>query len=190
MAKESVNIFRKIIRWVRLFLISRAMKRVDRHRRVISYACARQIGLLCDLGDRNEVAFLNRFIKKLEADGKKITPIGYYSKKQVADVNALPEGLQWFRRKDFSLFLRPQRTELQNFAKQPFDILIDLTSARALPMKYIAAVSTASFKAGAHNQDYINIFDLVLQVKEDYPVSEFAEQVIHYLKIIKTPGEK
>ncbi len=190
MAQESVNIFRKIIRWVRLFLIRRAMKRVDRHRKVISYAGARQIGLLCEPGGSDEVAFLSRFIEKLEADGKQITAIGYYSKKHVADLDTLPGAINWFRRKDFSLFFRPQRTELQNFAKQPFDILIDLTSARAHPMKYVAAISTASFKAGAHNQDYINIFDLVLQVKEDYPVSEFAEQVIHYLKIIKTPGEK
>lgn len=190
MAKESVNILKKIIRWVRLLLIRRAMKRVDRHRKVISYAGARQIGLLCEPDGSDEVAFLNRFIKKLEADGKQITAIGYFSKKRVADINTLPKAVQWFRRKDFSIFLRPQRTQLQNFAKERFDILIDLTSAKAHQMKYIAAISTASFKAGSHNQDYMNIFDLVLQVKENCPVSEFAEHVIHYLKIIKTPGEK
>lgn len=190
MAKESVNFFKKIIRWVRLFLIRRAMTQIVRQRKVISYARARQIGLLCEADGRDEMAFLNRFIEKLEADGKQITSIGYFSKKHMTDISTMPEAVQWFRRKDFSMFLRPKAAQLQNFARQPFDILIDLTSAKAHQMKYIAAISTASFKAGSHNQDYMNIFDLVLQVKVNCPVSEFAEHVIHYLKIIKTPGEK
>lgn len=190
MAKESVNFLVKIVRWVRLFLIRRAMKRIVRRKKVISYANARQIGLLCEADGSNENAFLNRFIKKLEADGKQITAIGYFSKKHVADGSKLPEAVQWFRRKDFSMFLRPKAAQLQSFAKQPFDILIDLTSAKAHPMKFIAAISAASFKTGTHSKDYINIFDLVLQVKENCPVSEFAEHFIHYLKIIKTPGEK
>jgi cell division protein FtsI/penicillin-binding protein 2 len=189
MAKEKLNFFARIILWIRLFLIRRAMKRVDRERKVVSYAGATHIGVLCEPDRDDNTDFLNRFINKLKADNKKVTAIGYYSKKRMPDVSTLPQITQWFTRKDFSLFLRPQRVELQEYAKRRFDILIDLTTAGNYPMKYIAAISSASYKTGAHNSNYLNIFDFVIQVKEDCPASDFAEHIIHYLKIIKTPGE-
>ena len=185
-----MNLLTKIIHWVRMFLIRRAMKRIDRQRKVVSYAGAGHIGVLCEPGHDNQTAFLTSFVDKLIADQKKVTAIGYYSKKRIPDITVLPRFLQWFTRKDFSLFMRPKSSALQDFAKQRFDILIDLTSRNTYPMKYIAAISSASYKAGAHNPDYLNIFDLVLKVKESCPVSEFAEHVVYYLKIIKTPGEK
>jgi hypothetical protein len=190
MAKETVNVFARIILWMRLFLIRRAMKRVDRQRRVVSYAGAWHIGVLCEPDQNGYADFLPRFIKTLEADKKKVTAIGFYSKKRITDVNTLPKIIQWFTRKDFSLFLRPKGLQLNDFAKNRFDILIDLTAANNYQMKYIAAISIASYKAGAHNPNYINIFDLVLQVEDNCPVSDFAKHIIHYLKIIKTPGEK
>ncbi len=184
-----MNSFTKILWRLRLFIIKRALKRLTREREIISYARAKRIGLLCGHGDEDHLAFLRSFIKTLEEDNKQVDALGFYQKKRKKENPILPGPIKWCTNTDFTLFLQPKIEHIKQFATQQFDILIDLSSPKAYPLKYIAAIAPAIYKAGANHSDHLNIFDLVLHVKEDCTAADLADHTIHYLKIIKTPEE-
>lgn len=175
--------------WLWLYLIQRALKRLTRKREIISYARANRIGLLCDHGKEQHLAFLRDFIKTLEADNKQVYALGYYQKKRNRDSLILPGPVKWCTSKDFTMFLKPRNEHVRQFISQQFDILIDLSSPKAYPLKYIAAIVPASYKTGANHSAHLDIYDLILHVTEDCSAADLADHTIHYLKIIKTPAE-
>ncbi len=177
---------KKIRHRFRLYLVRRGLKSALRKRRVNSYSDAVQVGVLCEAAGETDVVFIRNLSEQLKADRKNTTVVLYSGKKPLLSGIELPEQTYPVYEKDFSWLLKPKKETLASFARKELDLLIDLTSARAYPMKYLAAVSRATYKAGAHNSDYIDIYDLILQVDEACSVEALYNHILHYLKMIKT----
>ncbi len=150
---------------------------------------AKKIALFYEIDSEGSFASIDPFIKQLQSDKKMLSVIAYYPQKRMPEDLAVPERVTCVSRKDFSLFVRPQNEVLRQFVNKDYDILIDLSSHKAFPMKMLAALAPAQYKVGSQHPDYVDIFDLILNVKDNCTASELAKHVIHYLKIIKTPGE-
>lgn len=186
---QKVAITEKIRRKIRLLLKRRALRKFARQPHVVSYSMAKHIAILYETDSEGSFASIASFIKQLQSDNKQLFVIAYYPQKRMPEGLDVPEGVACVIRKDFSLLMRPKKEAFRQFLNKEYDILIDLCSHQAFPMKMLAAMTPATFKVGAHHPDYVDIYDLILDVKNNYTASELAKHVIYYLKIIKTPGE-
>ncbi len=181
-----MNIIQRIKRSLRQFLLRRLLKSVKRQRRVVDYGSAAKIGLLFGFEREEDPRTAATLIKQLKDDGKEISALGFVNAAALPEEVSVPEHTRLCCRKDFSWLLKPRRDFLKEFSDKEYDILIDLSSQHAHPMKFMAARSGAHFKTGAANPDTNDVFDLIMQVEEDCPAAELARHIIHYLKIIKT----
>ena len=164
----------------------RLLKSVNRRRRVVDYASAGKVALLFGFDREEDPRTAAALVKQLKDDGKEINALGFVNAAQVPEEVSVSEHTQLCCKKDFSWLLKPKRGFLKEFANREYDILIDLSSQQAYPMKFMAARSGAHFKTGAAHPDTNDVFDLIMQVEEDCPAAELARHIIHYLKIIKT----
>ena len=162
------------------------LKSLKRKPQVISYDRARSIAILFAAGEDGPPLFLKRLIKHFRSDGKAAVALGYTS--NLADPAKVTKEIQLCNRKDFFCHAKPKALFLRDFVVRDCDILIDLTASDNMQMKLIAAASNAKFKAGAHHPDFLAIFDLNIKVSDDCGDEELASHIVHYLKLIKTPG--
>ncbi len=164
----------------------RLLKSSKRRRRMVDYASAGKIALLYGYDRAEDSRAAIDLINQLQADGKSVSALGFVNAGAVPEEISSPDHARLCCRKDFSWSLRPRRGFLKEFTGKEFDILIDLSSHQAHPMKFMAARSGAMFKTGAANPDTNDVYDLIMQVEEGCPAAELARHIIHYLKIIKT----
>ncbi len=180
----------KVKRSIQLYLLRRAMKKLEYKKRVVSYDNAKRVGLFFDAGADGRPAFINKIINNLEHDGKSVFVLGFFNQKKI------PEGLKnnekagFVSKNCFSVWMRPKSDVVRNFVDQPYDLLIDLTVQGHFMVKYVAGITKASYKAGVHHSDYLCVYDLLLHLDEQTTDEKLADHAIHYLKILKTPEEK
>ncbi len=184
-----VGLTRKIRYKIRLFLLRRAMRKHKRRRRVVGYDGARAFALLADGLPDGPPQFLNRLIDQLQTDGKTVDAVVFFHDKVIPDKVKPSPSVIHCQKNDFAWTMRPGPVPLQDLVAREVDILIDLSSSEALQMKYLAALSTALYKVGAHHPEFLDIYDLILNVNEQCKADELAKHAIHYLKMIKTPAE-
>lgn len=178
-----------ILHKLRLVFLNRALKKNNREKRVVSYSMANRIGIIYENACKETPVFLKQLVKKFSDDQKQTQVLVYYSSNREKEKTDSTQNKNCFSSSDFSFFMKPKKEKLKEFIDQKFDILLDLTSHLALTAKYIAAVSQASYKVGSRHEDYIDIYDLILHVKDSSTASELAECAMHYLSIIKTKEE-
>jgi len=164
----------------------RLLKSAKRRRRVVDYASAGKIALLYGYDREEDSRAAGELIRQLQVNGKSVSALGFVNAGAVPKEISAPDNVRLCCRKDFSWLLKPKRDFLKDFTTREFDILIDLSSHQAHPMKFIAARSGAMFKTGAAHPDTEDVYDLIMQVEENCPAAELARHIIHYLKIIKT----
>ncbi len=172
----------------RLFLLRRALKADSRHKQVIGFDQASTLVILYELLPDNRHDFLSGFIKNLEDEGKTVVALGFDHMKKGAETQLTGPG-QVLRTSDFSWMLKPKNDRVKELLQgKNYDLLLDLTGSHAIQMKYLAVLCSASYKTGSSHPDFMNIYDLILEVDQDCHPEDLATHAIHYLKIIKTPS--
>ena len=76
---------------------------------------------------------------------------------------------------------QPLREELTN---SRFDLLIDLTQNRCLPLHYAALYANADFKTGRNLG--LNIHDLMIEMPANENPTPLFNQITHYLQTINS----
>ena len=66
---------------------------------------------------------------------------------------------------------------IQEFADEPFDMLIDLSMEVIFPLQYVLAKSTAKFKVGRQNDSSEDYYDLMINLDETHDVND----LIYYI---------
>jgi len=184
-----VNFIRRIIYLFRLFLLRRILKKSKRKKRVVGYDQARSFILLYELTPQGDHEFLNELVKQLEEDGKKVDLIGFAVENKKSESGSIRGPGHVLTKKSFSWLMRLRDPDLrEKLPGQKHDILLDVTSSRSIQMKTLGARLPAAYKVGASHPDFLQIYDLIMEVDEDYPAKDLAKHAIHYLKIIKTPA--
>lgn len=184
-----MQFIRRIIYRIRLYLLKRALKKTRRQRRVVGYEQARSLVLLYEITQDGSHAFVDDLIEEMEADGKKVLAVGFIGdvKQAEPDSGASPGIL--LTQKSFSWLMNLRDFDVkQKLLNAQYDILLDTTGSNAIQMKRLAVLLPAAYKAGASHPDFIPVYDLLMEVKEDCPAKDLARHAIHYLKIIKTPS--
>ena len=186
-------------------------KRVKKHlaehpreKRFVNYDNAKSVILLFESDYTERNPFIKRVMEQFKAEGKKVCAWGFLDKKEVTSP-ILPD-YRVLNKKMCDWSGRPKEAFLRELADNEYDLLIDLTVNRFLPMQYITLYANAACKAGVHKGDD-NLLDFQLQLPESEPetsdandtetADETAEeqlidghfifnQLIFYLKTIQT----
>ena len=170
-----------------MYFLHRELKGVSRKRQVMGYDDAMHIGILFDASSEESWKLSAKFIKELEAAGKKVTAMGYVCRKKPGPYVIEQLNTSFFQRKDFTWDMKRRNTRLKEFEVTPFDILIDLSPGDMFLTKYITGVSRAIYKVGVFNDSDVDLFDLMIRLPEPFRLQELMQQIVYYLKMIKKP---
>jgi hypothetical protein len=142
------------------------------------------IGILYDATDKVAFEIVREFFRDLRSDQKNPVSLGYIDFKEVTfHPLARPEN-DYFFKDQVNWMKKPSGAVVENFIKEPFDILINLTLEDFFPIDYIAALSKAGLKIGRGNSAVAFCYDLSFQIDEEADIKSFAYTIIHYLSKI------
>ena len=176
---------------------------------------ARSIGIIYDATETVTFNIIKDFAQHLSERNINLNVLGYVDRKELSEQLLYRKGFNFFCRKHLNWYFRPVSPVTDEFIKEQFDILLNLSLDDRYPVKYITALSAAKFKAGKYSSDD-RFLDLMIDITRYYsslsgsrknPVSEsprnehlknitgksdtemllkyLIDQLIHYLSIIK-----
>ena len=91
-------------------------------------------------------------------------------------------GLDFFTIYDLNYHAFPKKAVVKNFISERFDILLDLTEIKNIPLRFILHMSNSPFKVGSFSQEKKPYYDLMIETDpKDY--FQYVKHVINYLKI-------
>ena len=153
---------------------------------VVPFDDAQKIGILYDATDARDYEVVKAYVKQVRSVYKKdIQAMGFVDKKQLPNGQFAQYGLDFFTRKDLDFRLIPKEPIVDNFIREPFDILINLNNGKSFPLRYIAAVSHAKFRIGRYDKRNITCYEMMLQLPPDTGIKTVIEETEHYLRQVK-----
>jgi len=159
------------------------LKRAESPRKAINFDRAKTIGILFDASSSANCVFMNEYRETLIERGKEVSILGYFDDKQTHS-NVI---FKYFNKKDLSWYWHPKSQTVNEFANQPFDILISLHLHPSPPLEYVSAISKAHIRVGRAREGNKEAYDFMVDVANDYDLKGFSEQIEYYLKIINRP---
>jgi len=169
------------------------LRNTIRNSSFVSYNQAKTILLIFESHYSEKNSEAKRIIESLTADGKKVVAIGYVDKKK--SISATYPEYRILYRKDISLFEKPYKNIIRELIKNEYDLLIDITNNRILPLEYIVLLANAKCKTGMQKSN-LKLYDFVVDIdnhlKEneiqanDLKFSFLYDQILFYLKSIQS----
>lgn len=156
----------------------------ERERRGVNLPQAHSVALLYI--DSNEDYFkeIRSFVKDLHNlyGVKKVWAMGYIdvASKAIPVYQAQKLEYMFFTKSELNWHLKPT-TSLENFISEPFDLLIDLSQQRCLPMQYVVKASKAKMKVGTGLAEANDLYDLCVQLHEVSDHHDVWKTLLHYL---------
>lgn len=157
-------------------ILSSKLDSVNREKKVFNLDLASSAGILWEFDQKESFDLIE---KELNKAGIKTNGLCYFPLKKAV----IPEGVTGFTRKETSWSEIPKTNLAEDFVRQKFDILIDLTVQKYFPVVYLTALSEAAFKVG-YSGEAENYFDLNIEFKEKPETGQLADQILYYLKRI------
>ncbi|MCB9015444.1 MAG: hypothetical protein H6541_06565 [Lentimicrobiaceae bacterium] len=156
-----------------------------RVKKAINLEAAREIGILFSMQSEADFDRITRFVNELHAVGKKVQVVGLYHYRKLPPYYAQKLSYDLLLPGDLDFFYRPQAKFAKSFIEHEFDMLIDLSPANDFPLKYMAAMSKASFKLGSSSGEDDLPYDLMIETSGQIESDELIRQLIHYTSVFK-----
>jgi hypothetical protein len=169
---------------IKYWFLRRASRKIKRTGSLIGYNQAKSFGIIYDASTEENYRRITWLVKDLQQDQKKVKTLGYVNLKKMPDYSFPKLTFEFCNYKDFSITQHPKAKNIKDFASLEFDILIDLTPANFDHMKYVSAISVSKMKVGRFNKNYIDIYDLLLQIDDNCTQDETINHMLHYIKMI------
>ncbi len=166
-------------------IVNSKIRKCQRNRQTINLNNARHIGVLYVLTDNITYKMITAFVSRLQNKGKQVKALGFVKNKK--DIQKfLPKlSFDYFSEKDINIWGVPHNNYINDFIKEEFDILIDLSNLESIALKYIAGASAAKMKVG-DNRSYSSAFyDIILSKNAKLGLHDHLNNIYHYLEIIK-----
>lgn len=164
-------------------IISEVLKN-KRTPNVINLSEVKKAGITAEISNQEQLDQVRNLIRLLKAEGVNVRALYFFNDKKIP-LNFTPTGLEeGFSRKELGWnWLLPDLLSA-GFIAETSDLLIDLGPESSLPLKWIAARSKASFKAGLFSKLYQPIYDFMISCQETCSFQETIDQMIYYLKML------
>jgi hypothetical protein len=166
-------------------VLSKLRKKNKRKVKICPLSKAKTVGVTFVVRSKNELKEVKQVLKVFANKGLETYALGYIPEKKADDYFLSQQAFNFFYDKELDFFLRPKSEAANEFQQQSFDLLIDLNTFTYFPMKYLLENSAAGYKVGYFNEENDGPFDLMLQIDPKQSLEYMAEQVIHYLSMLK-----
>jgi hypothetical protein len=144
----------------------------------------RTVGILFDAGSTEDFELVKRYVVYLREHRKKVKVIGYFSSKKIPDLTYSKLEYDFFSSKEVNWLGKPGTATVSNFISEEFDLLIDLNIHDHFPLRYIAAMSNATFKVGKYVEDDTDLYDMMIDSDNTKTLKYFLRQVDTYLVML------
>ncbi len=138
---------------------------------------AKHIGIIYNATEGVSFEIIRNLVKDLSGSSRKITVLGYVDSKKLIDNYLYRKGFDFFSKNDLNWYWRPVSPLVDQFIKEPFDLLINLSLENHYPIQYITAISPATFKAGKFSPDDIYL-DLMIDIEKEKQAMQALQQEI------------
>ena len=148
-----------------------------REKKVFNLDSAKSAGVLWEIDQKES---FNLMKKELSNAGIKASGLCYFPFWRTV----IPEEIIGFSRRQTNWWTEiPKIALAEDFLHQKFDLLIDLTGQKYLPIIYMTALSEATFKIGYAGTSQ-NYFDLNINFQAPPDTNQLTDQILYYLKRI------
>lgn len=181
MAKGLWNIIREKIGY---FILAFDSKERVRRRTIINFDAATSMLFVYYAGNLKEVERIAQHIRMIKARGKKVNSIGY------VDTDTLPvhfeptEESGFISNSDLNWFKKPSYSILNRYAKEEYDMLIDLNINEQLPLRFLTFLSMARCKVGKYYEKFAGRYDILIESGAGEAVEYYLKTTDKYLNMI------
>jgi len=175
--------------WGERVISKHIKKESNRTMRSCNIEDARSVGMLCEIKKKEDYHALVEIIDflKKEYSIKNLKILAFYPFKDEPFFLKSRLGLDFFSLNELNYYGFPNNSVVRNFMNESFDILIDLTQRRIVPLRLVLLFSKSSFKVGSFSDEKKPFYDLMIETDpSDY--KEYVTQVTSYLKIFDKNG--
>jgi hypothetical protein len=130
------------------YLLNRELKKNKRTPLVCNINKAKKVGVLFNASLSLNFEIIKNFVKDLSKKGVEVNAFGYIDNKSLIDSYLHRKGFGFFTGKDLSFFYKPKGEKIEAFINNDFDLLINLSLDKYLPIDYVTGLSKAKFKVG------------------------------------------
>ncbi|HAJ99311.1 MAG TPA: hypothetical protein DCM62_04730 [Bacteroidales bacterium] len=179
--------FKKILKAIRTYYFRDAIKKVQRDKSVVGYQKAKKIGVLFECNSADDYRTILSVVRDLEKEGKSVYALVYINAKTLPTFTMAQVNFFYCLRNEFAWNLKLKNTHLFNFLNAGFDIVIDFSSGDFFPLKYLVGLCVAQYRVGFYHEEYIEVFDLMVQDIPGQPIELRIENIFKTIKMI-TPA--
>jgi hypothetical protein len=171
------------------FVLSKRLGSKKRITQVCSIDGAKRVGILYNATHPVSFEIIKTFAKVLMQKKIDVTVLGYVHDKNLIDHYLYRKGFDFFTKTNLNWYNKPVSNSVEEFIKNPFDILINLCLEETYPVKYILALSNSKFKVGKYF-DEPNYMDLMIDIeKEKKAMKELSIEIDKESKIKKPKSD-
>lgn len=167
-------------------ILSYRISKSSRDRVLVNLMEAKTIGLVYKVTDEQLFNRVKKLIKELTNEKRQVMALGYVDDQVIPDFCVAAYSGYYFNNKALNWYNAPKSDYILTFINKEYDILIDLSTSNDYVLKYILALSRARFKVGRQRRGFEKYFDLMLRMKKKDTMTQFADQAIHYLTVLKS----
>jgi hypothetical protein len=142
------------------------------------------VGIIFDATNAEDYEIVKRYVVYLREHLKKVKVIGFFSTKEIPALTYSKLEYDFFSAKELNWLGKPSSAVIQNFINEEYDLLIDLNIRDHFPLKYISALSKATFKVGKFDENEAGIYDMMIDADNTKTVKYFLRQIDTYITML------
>ncbi len=154
-----------------------------RHQRIKRFRTYREVSRVLVLFNIENLDEAQALVKLLEKDGKQVKAFSLDKRK--VDYSFLPHAFSIWDKSDLTAFSVPLKEKLAEVEDFKADTLIDMSIRPLTWQALLHCYTTADYRVGFSCQDSAH-FDLLLTTGQDKSLAFFLDQLLFYLKSIRT----
>jgi len=179
-----MSILTNIKHWYGNWELRRSNIERKRKHQVFNLEDAKRIAILFNGTLPEDIKLVKKFVAKLSKGKEMVSVLGYVNEKDRSFEHMSSLHFDFFSNQELNWHGKPQGMVIENFFKEEYDILIDLSLKEFYPLTYMAVASPAKFKVGRCRED-VHVFDLSIDNSKKTGLENLINEIHHYLNLIK-----
>jgi len=179
-----MNMLEEIKTWYGHWKLKRSNIEGRRKHQIFNLKDAKRITILFDATLTEDIKLVKKFVLKLSSGKELVSALGYVNEKDRGFEHLSSLHFDFFSNQELNWYRKPEGMIIDNFLKEEYDILIDLSLNEFYPLTYMLVTSPAKFKVG-RSRDDINVFDLSIDYNNKHDLESLINEIHHYLNLIK-----